>query len=273
MSRFNFGIVEWALKARGEELCRIISDVGLTCFQVSVGVETLTGGGIADEKLVQEYLNASAKYGLNITCVVPTALDYYSFCRPETQEEDETARRIINLTIDTAEKLGCKYFLLPSLNRGSIVDGPSFHRAVRDIKDYCRRAADKGIMTLFESTLSVQKTIDVMEAVDHPMFKLFFDSQNPYLFDGTFAAGWYRALADEIMEIHVKDGRGADLSGALLGQGDSGFKKCAAAILESGFTGNIMLENYYQDPPLYYEGDFMDLLRKDVAIMKETFTE
>lgn len=271
MSRFNYGICEWSLKERGKQLCKTISEVGLTCFQVGVGVETLQNDGLADSRNIEQYLDAAAEFGLVISCVVPTALDYYSFCKPETQEEEETADKLIDMTIDLSETFGCKSFLLPALNRGAIVDSRSFHKAVHKIKKYCEKAAEKGVMTLFESTLGVKQTIDVMEAVDHPQFQLFFDSQNPYLFDGTFAAGWFRELSDHIKEIHVKDGLGTDMSGALLGHGSSGFIKTAKAIIESDFSGNILLENYYQNPPLCFEGYYKDLLRLDVDILKKTF--
>lgn len=271
MSRFKYGFCEWSLNARGLELCKILADQGLTCMQVGVGTEALTGKGLADPALVEEYLEGSEKYNIDICGTVPISLDYFSYTRPKCPEEEEMAVKMINMAIDLCSVFDCKTYLLPALNNSAIVDGPSFHRAVAQLKRFCDKAAEMGVVTLFESTLSVSRTIDVLEAVDHPMLKLFFDSQNTYAYDGTFAAGWFKELSPLIYEIHLKDGVDSILSGSILGEGTSGFHKTAQAIIDSGFSGNLLLENCYEAAPLCYQGDPMDLLAKDVQVLHDIF--
>jgi sugar phosphate isomerase/epimerase len=76
-------------------------------------------------------------------------------------------------------------------------------------------------------------------------------------------------LMDVICEIHVKDGKGKDLSGALLGQGDTDFYGCIEVIKKHGFEGWIVSENYYDQKPLSEQNsDLKALIKQDLEILK-----
>lgn len=273
MRRFHYGICEWSLLERGKDLCKLVSEAGFTHVSLGIGTETLSGGGLANPSRMEEYLSSKEKYGLTYSSTALTALDHYSYCNPTSVSEEETACQLIDFAIDCAEKLGCRSYLLPAFHRSAITDSGSFTRAVKIMKKSCERAAEKGIYTYFESPLSAEKVIDVLEAVDHPMFKVYFDSQNNYLVDDTNMAELFRQLAPWVGEIHVKDGIGKALSGALLGEGTSGFLETAQAILESEFEGTIVVENYYYLPPLSERGEYLDLIKTDFATMQHVFDE
>ena len=75
MGRFQYGVCEWSLKARGKELCRIASKQGLDCLQLGVGEEALEGKGLGCRAVIEEYMQASADYGMEICSLSPQFVD------------------------------------------------------------------------------------------------------------------------------------------------------------------------------------------------------
>lgn len=69
MKRFQFGLCEWALEARGAALCKIVSEAGLEAIQLGIGKEALRGQGLLCRELQDEYMEAAEKYGLTFTSI------------------------------------------------------------------------------------------------------------------------------------------------------------------------------------------------------------
>ena len=245
MGRFQYGVCEWSLKARGRELCRIAAEQKLDCLQLGVGEEVLDGKGLGSPAVIEAYRQGSAEYGVDICSLSPQFVDQYSFTMPQGAEEERIAAELVDRTIDLCGEFGCKSFLLPVLGKNGICDGPSFHRAAAYIKRFSEKAAERGIETHLEINQSVEQVHNLLDAVDNPMVKIFFDSQNLYVYDGTSMARYFTALAGLIGGVHLKDGVGPMLSGSLLGEGTSGFFRTARAILDSDYKGCLILESVY----------------------------
>lgn len=271
MSRFKYGVCEWSVKARGEAFVKLAADQKLECIQLGVGEETFSGKGLADPAVVEEYWNASEKYGVEISSLSPQFVDQYSFTLAQGAQEEQIAVTLCDKTIDLCEAFGCKSYLLPVLCKNGIVDGPSFHKAVEYIKRFSDRAAEKGIMTCLEINQSVEQVHNLLDAVDNPMVKIFFDSQNLYAYDGTSMARYFKALEEVIGGVHLKDGVGPMLSGSLLGEGTSGFYRTAQAILDSNYAGSLIIESVYDKPTVCDLGTEAELLGRDAATLRRVF--
>ncbi len=271
MGRFKFGVCEWSMKARGQKLCAIAAKENLDCLQLGVGEEVFAEKGLGSQAVVEEYLKAANQYGLEICSLSPQFVDQYSFTAPGSAQEEQVAVSLVEKTIDLCGVFGCRSFLLPVLGKNGIFDGPSFHRAVEYIKKFSDEAAEKGIETSLEVNLSVERVHNLLDAVDNPSVKIFFDSQNLYAFDGTSMAGYFTALAKWITGVHVKDGVGTLLSGSLLGEGTSGFFKTAQAIKNSSYTGPVIIESVYAKPTVCHMGTEEELLAKDIAVLRDAF--
>ena len=74
-----------------------------------------------------------------------------------------------------------------------------------------------------ENILSSDENLKLVKAVGSDKLKIYFDTQNPYLNKGYYVPDMIRQLHPYIQEIHVKDGLDGELSGALLGEGDTDF--------------------------------------------------
>lgn len=110
-----------------------------------------------------------------------------------------------------------------------------------------------------------------MDAVDNPMVKIFFDSQNLYALNGTSMSRYFTELESEIGGVHLKDGMGDMLSGSLLGEGNSGFYKMAEAILDSTYSGSLRIESVYAKSTVASGGSEQELLGKDAATRHRVF--
>ncbi len=271
MKRFQYGVCEWTLRVRGNGLCKLAAEKNLDCLQLGVGTEIFRGGGLGNPALIGEYQKAAEEYGLFIHSLSPQFVDEYSFTMPRGRQDEETAIKLVEKTIELSRTFGCRSFLLPVLCRNGIVDGPSFHRAVEYIKRFSDMAAESGIETYLELNQSADAVRNLLAAVDNPMVKLFFDSQNLYALNGTSMAVYFRELEDVIGGVHLKDGEGSMLSGSLLGGGTSGFYKTAKAILESSYSGCLIIESVYEKPTVSCLGTEAELLGRDAATLRRVF--
>ena len=269
--RFRFGVCEWSVRARGKALCRMAAEAGLDCLQLGVGEEVLAGEGLGSPSLVREYLEAGREYGIQIDSLSPQFVDQYSFTMPQSTREEQLAVSLCERTIDLCGTFGCRSFLLPVLCRNDICDEASFQRAAKYIGYFGRRAAQKGIETHLELNQSVAQVYRLLEVVDNPMVRLFFDSQNLYVKDGTCMASYFVQLQDRIGGIHLKDGREGELSGSLLGEGASGFFETAAAILGSSYQGSLIIESVYDKPEVRMRGTEEELLERDAETLRRVF--
>ena len=165
MKRFQYGVCEWSVRARGNALCRLAAEKNLDCLQLGVGTEIFQGGGLGTSALIGEYQKACGEYGIYIHSLSPQFVDEYSFTMPRGVQEEETAVKLV-------ERTGS--YLLPVLLRNGICDAPSFHRAVEYIKRFSHKAAENGIETHLELNLSAEQVRDLLDAVENPMVKVFF---------------------------------------------------------------------------------------------------
>ena len=269
--RFNYGICEWSVRARGRDFAELAARSGLDCIQLGVGEEVMEGRGLGDPQVVEEYLISAAASGITVDSLSPQFVDQYSFTMPKSEQEEELVNELIERTISLCDTFGCRSFLLPVLCRNDIIDGPSFHRAVEYIKRYSTMAAEKGIVTCLELNQNAEQVWDLLDAVDLPSVKIYFDSQNLYAFKGTSMVRWFRELESVIGGVHLKDGIGPMLSGSLLGEGTSGFYKTAEAIRNSSYHGSLIIESVYAKPTVCPLGSEEELLAKEAALLHRIF--
>ena len=70
-----------------------------------------------------------------------------------------------------------------------------------------------------------------------------------------------------ICQVHVKDGENGSMSLTPLGEGNGRFRECAEILLQSGYSGWIILENEFKA----WGRDNDRLLTEDIRTMKQAF--
>ena len=83
---------------------------------------------------------------------------------------------------------------------------------------------------------------------------------------------WLSLLLPYICQVHVKDGYEFDVepSGALLGEGATGFYKTIDKLREYEYTGWLISENFYDRGPIsQLSEDPVALMKKDYQVLRD----
>jgi sugar phosphate isomerase/epimerase len=188
-------------------------------------------------------------------------------------KERAIALRAITSAIDAAAALGISIVMVQSFNASAIETEQDFTRAVNVIKYVSEYACDKGGVTIgIENLLSVDGLMRLIKEVNNPDVKVYFDTQNYYLHERANVAAMVKPLVPYICQVHVKDGYEIDVepSGALLGEGATGFYKTIDELRKYEYTGWLISENYYDRGPIsHLSEDSVELMKKDYQVLKD----
>lgn len=273
MSKIKFGICEWASPIQGPYICKFAKELGLE------GVELFEGDyehsfPLSNPYIQNAYLEESAKQGIDFSAVAVNCLDYYGLTKEDGSKDKEVAILALKKAVGIAKRMGLPLIQFPAFGESRIETEEDFHSLVNYLKMACQLAGEAGISIASENALSAEENLRLIEEVGYQNLKIYMDTQNPYLNKGYSAPEMIRKLGDKICEVHVKDGKEGELSAALLGQGVTGFYDSVEALCDIGYQGFIHLENYYDQAPMNCcDKDAIELLRKDITILKEAFAK
>ena len=267
----KLGVTEWALPVEGPYGCKIAAEVGFEGIQLDIG--SYERNFPKTKRCVQDaYLEAADKFGIQYTAIGCNELDNYDMVAKKGVAERGIAFKAITSAIDAAAAMGIPIVMVQSFNASALETNQDFERAINVIRRVSDYALEKGEITIgLENLLPVENILRLINEVDKPNVKIYFDTQNYYLHDKADVAGMVEPLISHICEIHVKDGYEADIepSGALLGEGDSGFFDTIAELRRCGYSGWLISENFYDRGPISkLSNDPKALLLKDYQTMK-----
>jgi sugar phosphate isomerase/epimerase len=270
--KVNLGITEWALPVDGPYGCKVAAEVGFEGIQLDVG--SYERNFPKTKKVVQDaYLEAAEKYGITYAAIGCNELDNYNMVARKGYKDRTIALRTITSAIDAAAAMDIPIVMVQSFLASAIETEQDFNRAVNVIKYVSEYAGDKGDVTIgIENLLSVDSLMRLIGEVDNPNVKIYFDTQNYYLHEKVDVAAMVKPLIPYICQVHVKDGYKTDVepSGALLGEGDTGFYKTIDKLREYGYTGWLISENFYDRGPIsQLSEDPVELMNKDFQVLRD----
>lgn len=185
--------------------------------------------------------------------------------RPETA--DRRGRRQ-KKAIDAAAALGAPLIHAPSFNDSLIETAADLANTTHFMQKMCDYAADRNILVCTETCLDTARHLELLARVDRKNFKVYFDAQNYDTMAHLYTPELIDPIAEQIVEIHLKDGFD-QLSSHRIGEGRCAVFQTMERLLANGYQGWFMLENYYSQSPLCGEdGDFCTPLREDIAIVQ-----
>lgn len=264
----KIGICEWSLPLDGPYACELVAALGFDGLQINIG--DYERGFSMSRNLVQEaYLEMAEANRIEFPSMAARVTDYYTMFPSRDQGESEIVRSAIGKAIEACEAMSIPILLIPNFVKSEITGQREFDEAVEVFKWACDKAGEKSVTIGSENTFSTADTRRFLAAIDRPNLKVYFDTQNYYLNKGYNSPQMLEELMEFICEIHVKDGKGKDLSGALLGQGDTDFYGSIEVIKKHGYEGWIVIENYYDQKPLSEQKtDLKALIKEDLSILK-----
>jgi sugar phosphate isomerase/epimerase len=264
----KIGICEWSLPIDGPYACKLVADLGFDGLQINVG--DYHRGFSMGKPLVQDaYLEMAEASGIQFPSMAARVTDYYTMFPSRDEEESRIVRSGIVAAIKACRVMGIPILLIPNFVKSEINSPQEFKEAVDVFRWACDEAGKDEITIAAENTMSAEDTKRFLKHIDRPNSKIYFDTQNYYLHKGYDTPKLLDELFEHVCEIHVKDGKGRDLSGALLGEGDTDFRGSIEVIRNHGYSGWIVIENYYDQRPLSdRNNDPAALITQDLNTLK-----
>ena len=261
----KFGICHFSLPIEGPYALKIASEAGFNGVQLDI-LSNYKNQLALSKKITQEaFLKMGIEYNIEFPSIVIRELDQCSM----VTKNNEIAVDVIKKTINAAANMKIPIVVVPNFANSNIKSTEDFKQAVNVLKNACDIAGEYGITIATENILSPDKMVELIEKVNRPNLKLYFDSQNYYLHKKYNTAVLLERLMQYVCEVHVKDGKGNDLSGALLGEGDTGFYESIEVLKKHKYAGWIISENYYDLEPLSLKNDNpVELMKEDLRILK-----
>lgn len=229
--RYQIGACDWSLgKLADPAAFEIARAVGLDGVQVSLG--TAADDMKLRQSAVQEQFKAAAKKaGVQISGLAIGELNQIPY------QSDPRAEVWVRDGVQVMPALGVKVMLVPFFGNADLVGKPAaMDEVVRRLKQVTPKAEQLGVRLGLESWLSAEDTMRILERVNSPSVKMYYDVANSTErgYDIIKEIRWLGKA--NICEFHLKE------NDNLLGHGKVDFARVHDAINDIGYTGWLQIE-------------------------------
>jgi len=227
---FRIGACDWTLGKRADPAAlEVAAQIGLDGVQVSLG--TLQNDmHLRRPEIQQTYRDMEKKTGARVASLAIGEMNnvpYKNDSRPDQWVAD---------SIDACRALGVKVVLLAFFGKGDLRDDqPGTDVVVKKLRQVAPHAEKAGVYLGFESWLSAEQHLDILQRVGSPALKVYYDVGNSHL-RGYDIYREIRLLGKNICEFHAKD------YDDLYGKGSIDFVRVRRAMDDIGFRGWIQME-------------------------------
>jgi sugar phosphate isomerase/epimerase len=227
---FKLGVCDWTIgKTTDPASFELAKRIGLDGVQVDFGSgqETLR---LFDPDLQKQFLAEAKKQQMEIASLALGILNGVPY------KSDPRAERWVDQSIDVCKVLAVNVVLVPFFSDGDLRnDKKGTDVVVSRLKNIAPKAEKAGVTLGFESWLSAEQHIDIIDRVGSPAVKVYYDTGNSH------KAGYdiyeeIRQLGNLICEVHAKD------YDNLYGLGSIAFEQVRAAMDDAGYRGWIVME-------------------------------
>jgi L-ribulose-5-phosphate 3-epimerase len=208
------------------------ADLGLAGVQVTLGKPGASGDlPLGAPQLQSRFREAAKRRGI----ALPNT--YLDVLHTDCLKNNSTAAlRWIKQGLTITKALEADVLMLVFFNRCAIEEGTEQKAVIAPLREACRMAHDSGIILGFENTISAKDNLAILEAVDSPALKIWYDIGNSTNIGHFNVPEEIRLLRRErICAFHIKDKSYLD-TGAVPVRG------ALEAIADIGFKGFAMLE-------------------------------
>ncbi len=139
-----------------------------------------------------------------------------------------------------AEELGAGVILVPFFGRNAIKNEDDRNRVVEGVSEAAPIAEKCEVILALEMTASADMMRDIVERIDNPFVKLYYDIGN-MRGAGFDNASVLRELGELVAAVHIKD-RPLGGPNVPLGEGDVDFESVRDALKEIGYDRSLILE-------------------------------
>eukprot|EP01026_Neomeris_dumetosa_P020954 TRINITY_DN184937_c0_g1_i1.p1 TRINITY_DN184937_c0_g1~~TRINITY_DN184937_c0_g1_i1.p1 ORF type:complete len:202 (-),score=33.04 TRINITY_DN184937_c0_g1_i1:20-625(-) len=173
MKGFKVGACDWSIGQRAKvEAMNVAKTIGLDGVQVSLG--TVEDNMHLRTKAIQEaYKKASKENGVAIGGMAIGELNSVPY-----KSAPETEQWVLD-SIDVAKAMGVKVVLLAFFGKGDIKgDKEGTKEVIKRLKKAAPKAEKEKITLGIESWLSAKEHMEIIDAVESDMIKVYYDTAN-----------------------------------------------------------------------------------------------
>ncbi len=250
---FKIGVCDWTIgKRTNPASIEMAKRLGLDGVQVDLG----SGENdlpLCNPELQKTYIEAVKQHDVQIASLALATLNNIPY------KSDPRAERWVSESIDVCKAMDVNIVLLAFFGKGDLQNDPKGADVVVErLRKVAPKAEDAGVFLGFESWLSAEQHMDIIERVGSPAVKVYYDVANSH------KAGYdiyeeIRLLGKQICEFHAKD------YDDLYGKGTIAFEEVRKAMDDIGYRGWIVMEGVKM--PLGLE----DSIRYDTKYLRGVF--
>ncbi len=282
---YRVGMTDWNLGPVCDPLqLERAARAGLAGVQVSVGPRP-DSIPLREAAVRRQYLELGKRHGIRFPSVAAGSI----LNRIPLKSEPQSAVYVID-AVEAAAALGSTNILVAFFSNGDLRlrdaegaftsrgkgpfssyewDAAGVERVIAALKQIAPRARDHNILLGLENTLTAEQNLEILERVDSPWVKVYYDVGNSTSYGYDVPAEIRLLGAERICEIHIKETLGLQdpRAGLLGGPADGGvdFDAVAAAVRDIGYDKWFVLELSG------LEGRFEEDTRANVAFVREKF--
>jgi sugar phosphate isomerase/epimerase len=178
---------------------------------------------------------------------------------------DPRGPKWLEQAIDAAKELGATAILVAFFGKGDLLASDGTVKAdavdvvVERLKAAAPRAKAAGVALAIEDYLDAEQNLRILDRVNHEAVQIWYDVYNTGATKGYDVPAEVRRLKGRIAQFHFKNGK------QYLGEGKLQFEPIAAAIVETGYRGWIVMET--QSP----SGDAVADARRNGQYVRKLF--
>lgn len=230
----KFGACDWTLKLAADPASLdLAKKIGLEGVQVEYGTTPLDDGRLPlfDEKLQDRFLAKSQETGVAIPSLAMGILNRIAL------KNDAAAERWMLDGVKVARRMKVRVVLLAFFGNGDLRnDEAGVQSVIAKLKKIAPLAADSDVIYGIESWLKAPELERILDAVNSPAIKIYYDVGNMDKEGEDIFAAVRRLGRERICEFHAKD------YNDLYGKGNIDFAKVRDAINDIAYSGWIHIE-------------------------------
>jgi len=227
---FKIGACDWTLGKRSDPAAlEFAKQLGLDGIQVDLGHQK-DDLPVRQPDLQKRYLEMVKQSGAEIASLAIGAMNEVPL------KSDPRAEQWVADSLQVCQAFGVKVVLLAFFSKGDLRgDKPGTDAVVESLKRLAPQAEKAGVILGFESWLSAEQHLEILDRVGSPAVQVYYDVGNSQ------KAGYdilkeIRQLGKRICEFHAKD------YDDLYGKGSMNFPEVRRAMDDIGYRGWIHIE-------------------------------
>jgi sugar phosphate isomerase/epimerase len=228
---FKIGACDWSLGKRGNpKALEIAREIGLDGVQIDFGTAA-NNMRLRTPEHQAAYRETMKKTGLVVSSLALCEMNDVPL------KSDPRAAKWLDQSLDVCHTMGLPLVMTASFGRGDLdmSQTEEIDHFVQVLRDVAPKAQKLNIIIGLENYLSADDNRKIIDRVESPMVKVYYDVGNS-TDKGRDAAKEIRALGKLICEFHAKDGQ------YMLGKGRIDFRKVRSAMDDVEYSGWIQLE-------------------------------